>query len=126
MEAVSGEIALETSEDKLGAAEAYAANAAGAALMLTCSSPRPGIWGVPCRFVSGYLVRGRTGEATCHAWVEAHVADLGWVGFDPLNNLCPQGEHVRGAVGFDALGAAFVRGTHAEGTGHVLKVSVTG
>ena len=124
MEAVSAELALETGEDTRGAAEAFArkSGARGAHAHVFIAAARH--LGFPCRFVSGYLVRGGTGEATCHAWVEAHVESLGWVGFDPVNNLCPQGEHVRGPVGFDALGAAFMRGSHTSGT-QLLKIAVT-
>ncbi len=62
--------------------------------------------GVPCRYVSGYLhydVDGGvrpTGGAT-HAWVEALMPDLGWVGLDPTNNLVAGPSHIRVAVGRD-------------------------
>ena len=46
-----------------------------------------------------------------HAWAEAYVPGLGWVGFDTVNCVCPAEAHVRVAVGLDALGAAPVRGT---------------
>jgi transglutaminase-like putative cysteine protease len=47
---------------------------------------------IPARYVSGYLYRSRedkdrsTPDAT-HAWVDAFLPSLGWVGFDPTNNL---------------------------------------
>lgn len=36
-----------------------------------------------------------------HAWAEAHVDGLGWVGFDPFMNRCPDERYVRVATGFD-------------------------
>jgi transglutaminase-like putative cysteine protease len=76
--------------------------------------------GVPARYVAGYF----RGEGACakdgnlsagHAWAEAHVPDLGWVGFDPGNGVCATDQHVRVAVGLDYLGAAPVRGAHYGG-----------
>ena len=62
--------------------------------------------GIPARYVSGYLYRGSgdhdrsTPDAT-HAWVDALLPGLGWVGFDPTNNLVAQHRHIRTAVGRD-------------------------
>jgi transglutaminase-like putative cysteine protease len=62
--------------------------------------------GIPARYVSGYLYRSReshdrsTPDAT-HAWVEALMPHLGWVGFDPTNNLVVHRRHIRTAVGRD-------------------------
>lgn len=60
--------------------------------------------GIPCRYVSGYLYYQKTDRSTpdaSHAWVEAFLPTLGWVGFDPTNNV-PAGErHIRVAVGRD-------------------------
>ncbi len=42
---------------------------------------------------------------------------LGWVGFDPANDLCPMQSHVRVAIGLDYQGAAPVRGTRYGGEG---------
>jgi transglutaminase-like putative cysteine protease len=61
---------------------------------------------IPARYVSGYLYRSRedhdrsTPDAT-HAWVEALMPHLGWVGFDPTNNLVAHHRHIRTAVGRD-------------------------
>jgi len=76
--------------------------------------------GVPARFVAGYF-RGEGAFAlngslnAGHAWAEAHVPDLGWVGFDPATGVCATDRHVRVAVGLDYLGAARVRGAHYGG-----------
>jgi transglutaminase-like putative cysteine protease len=83
--------------------------------------------GVPARYVAGYFRQGDGAQAALgeagqlaghkvgHAWAEAHVPDLGWVGFDPANGVCTTGQHVRVAVGLDYLGAAPVRGAHYGG-----------
>jgi transglutaminase-like putative cysteine protease len=67
---------------------------------------------IPARYVGGYYRDDAGGDASSvHGWAEAHVPDLGWVGFDPTHGLCPTAAHVRVAIGLDALGAAPVRGT---------------
>ena len=73
--------------------------------------------GVPARYVSGHLARadGVVEQEASHAWAEAFIQDLGWVGFDVANGICPNAQHVRVATGFDYLGAAPVRGTRAGG-----------
>lgn len=73
--------------------------------------------GMPARYVSGHLARedGPLVQEAAHAWVEAHVPALGWVGFDPANSVCPTPAYVRVAVGLDYLGAAPVRGSRAGG-----------
>lgn len=65
---------------------------------------------VPARYVSGYQSDGEAHSAP-HAWAEAHVAGLGWVGFDPVLGIAPDERHVRVAVGLDAAGAAPIAGT---------------
>ena len=66
---------------------------------------------IPCRYVSGYLYHGEKGstdresdrsdDTATHAWVEAFLPELGWVGFDPTNNLSTGERHVRTAIGRD-------------------------
>jgi transglutaminase-like putative cysteine protease len=61
---------------------------------------------IPCRYVSGYLYHGkensdRSADGATHAWVEAALPGLGWVGFDPTNNLIAAERHIRTAVGRD-------------------------
>jgi len=82
--------------------------------------------GIPARYVSGHFCRGdgATTQEAGHAWVEAYVEHLGWVGFDPTNGIGTTEAHVRVAVGMDYLGAAPVRGTRYGGGGETLKVSV--
>jgi len=61
---------------------------------------------IPCRYVSGYLHRDpdqadRSDDGATHAWVEALLPRIGWVGFDPTNNLIVGGRHIRTAIGCD-------------------------
>jgi len=65
-----------------------------------------------------------TAQDAGHAWVEAFVENLGWVGFDPTNGIGITEAHVRVAIGLDYLGAAPVRGTRYGGGGETLKVAV--
>jgi transglutaminase-like putative cysteine protease len=83
--------------------------------------------GVPARYVSGYLYRrdGQNVQPAGHAWAEALIAGLGWVGFDPANGVSPTDAYVRVAVGLDALGATPVRGAHYGGDGEQLQVTVS-
>src|ERR1700754_1953013 len=83
--------------------------------------------GVPARFVSGHFLRadGVTQQQAGHAWTEAFVPNLGWVGFDPANCICTTDAHARVAIGLDYLGAAPVRGTRYGGGMETLTVAVT-
>ena len=61
---------------------------------------------IPCRYVSGYLHHDsehsdRSSDGATHAWVEALLPGIGWVGFDPTNNLIAGGRHIRTAIGRD-------------------------
>jgi transglutaminase-like putative cysteine protease len=56
--------------------------------------------GIPARYISGYLLmEGETEQVATHAWAEAHIPGLGWVGFDAANNMCPDDHYVRIASG---------------------------
>ncbi|MEI9898968.1 MAG: transglutaminase family protein [Hyphomicrobium sp.] len=63
--------------------------------------------GMPARYVSGYVVTGAEGASEAqHAWAETFVDGLGWLGFDPANQLCPTDRYVRLACGLDSASAA--------------------
>ena len=70
--------------------------------------------GIPCRYVSGYLFHrdkeDRSLEDASHAWVEALLPDVGWVGFDPTNNLIADDRHIRVALGRDYADVPPTRG----------------
>lgn len=82
--------------------------------------------GVPARYIGGHFYRadGVTAQDAGHAWVEAYIDNLGWVGFDPTNGISTTDAHVRVAAGLDYLGAAPVRGTRYGGSGETLNVAV--
>ncbi len=72
---------------------------------------------IPCRYVSGYLyhedkAQDRSPAGATHAWVEAYLGDLGWVAFDPTNNLMGCERHVRVAVGRDYADVPPTRGVY--------------
>jgi len=83
--------------------------------------------GVPARYVSGHLLRrdGLDDQEAAHAWAEAWIEDLGWVGFDVANGICATDRHVRVATGLDYLGAAPVRGASYGGGGERLAVRLS-
>lgn len=59
---------------------------------------------IPARYVSGYLFHrfdDTSAEDASHAWIEAWLPELGWVGFDPTNNLFVDNRHIRVAIGRD-------------------------
>ena len=60
---------------------------------------------IPCRYVSGYLfhegAHDRSEASATHAWVEVFLPELGWVGFDPTNDLVAGRRHIRTAIGRD-------------------------
>lgn len=82
--------------------------------------------GIPARYVSGYFHRadGMNEQQAGHAWAEAFVEELGWVGFDATNGVCTTDAHLRVAVGLDYLNAAPVRGSRTGGDGEGLDVHI--
>ncbi|ARO14782.1 putative transglutaminase protein [Ketogulonicigenium robustum] len=81
--------------------------------------------GHPARYVSGYLST-EDGSATeaAHAWAEVYLPDLGWLGFDPANGICPDARYVRVATGLDYAEAAPVSGTRHGPAQEHLSVNV--
>ena len=72
--------------------------------------------GIPSRYVTGYLITGTGASSTAsHAWAEALIPDLGWVGFDPANNKSPTEHYVRVAMGIEAANISPVRGSRRGG-----------
>jgi transglutaminase-like putative cysteine protease len=86
-------------------------------------------WGVPARYVSGYLYhrrqdKDRSGEDATHAWVEAYLPSFGWIGFDPTNNIMAGERHIRVAVGRDYADVPPTRGTFKGDADSELGVAV--
>lgn len=87
---------------------------------------------IPCRYVSGYLFhlqenghRDRSLEGASHAWVEALVPRLGWIAFDPTNNLIGGDRHIRVAIGRDYADVPPTRGVYKGEAQSELSVAVT-
>ncbi len=82
-------------------------------------------WGIPARYVTGYLaLEGGESATASHAWAEALMPDLGWVGFDPANGKCPTDHYVRVAGGIDAHGITPIRGSRKGGSTEKMRVEV--
>ena len=62
----------------------------------------------PARCVSGYLAEGSGSRP--HVWAEAHIAEIGWVGFDPWLGLSAGEDHARVASALDLGGIALISG----------------
>jgi transglutaminase-like putative cysteine protease len=87
-------------------------------------------WGVPARYVSGYLHHGKKGQDrshddATHAWVEAYLPSMGWIGFDPTNDIMASERHIRVAVGRDYADVPPTRGTYKGGAESELAISVS-
>ena len=83
------------------------------------------LMGFPARYVSGYLQMEETiDQDATHAWAEAYVKDLGWVGFDVSNEVCPDLRYVRLATGLDYADAAPVSGMRFGDGSEELSVAV--
>ena len=83
--------------------------------------------GFPARYVSGHLYLEDGDEAhrnTTHGWAEAFVPDYGWIGFDPVHQICPHEAYVRVAIGLDYRDAAPVSGARIGSGQEQLEVGV--
>jgi transglutaminase-like putative cysteine protease len=88
--------------------------------------------GLPGRYVSGYLRTlpppgqvKRRGADQSHAWVACWLGpDVGWVDFDPTNDLLVRDEHVTLAWGRDFRDVSPLRGIILGGGRHTLRVHV--
>lgn len=79
----------------------------------------------PARYVSGYLMMNdRAEQDASHAWAEAHVDGIGWIGFDISNAISPDARYVRVATGLDYREAAPVSGLRFGDGGETLKVNI--
>jgi transglutaminase-like putative cysteine protease len=85
---------------------------------------------IPCRYVSGYVhpreekIRERSADGATHAWVEALLPGLGWVGFDPTSNLLAGPRHIRTAIGRDYADVPPTKGIFKGAAASELAVSV--
>lgn len=87
--------------------------------------------GLPARYVSGYIetlsppgVEKLIGVDASHAWFSVYIPNLGWVDFDPTNNLLPAEQHITIGWGRDYADIAPMRGILLSSGTHGLSVSV--
>src|SRR5512141_349812 len=78
---------------------------------------------IPARYVSGYLTH--EAHAASHAWAEANIDYLGWVGFDPTNRACATDAYIRTATGLDYAEASPIRGVRSGGGVETMTVKVS-
>ena len=97
-------------------------------LMLACVRSR----GLAARYISGYLLTQpppgqprMIGADASHAWVSVFCPVLGWVDFDPTNNVQPALEHITLAWGRDFSDVSPLRGVILGGGSHDPEVRVT-
>lgn len=85
-------------------------------------------WGIPARYVSGYLHSAQSGEQALnnatHAWVECRLPELGWVGFDPTNQHLAGAGNVCIAIGRDYRDVSPTRGVRQGGGATHLEIEV--
>lgn len=67
---------------------------------------------IPTRYVSGYLNQGSDaiGAGAVHAWIEALIPGVGWIGFDPTNNLLEDHHYIKIAHGQDISDCTTLKG----------------
>lgn len=87
--------------------------------------------GLPVRYVSGYLVThpppGQpklVGADESHAWLSVWSPEVGWVDFDPTNDVLPGEEHVTIGWGRDYGDVSPMNGVIVGGGNHDVTVSV--
>jgi transglutaminase-like putative cysteine protease len=88
-------------------------------------------FGLACRYVSGYLLTtpppGQprlVGADASHAWVSVWFPELGWVDFDPTNQVLCGTQHIVLAWGRDYPEVAPVRGVVLGGGEQTVEVAV--
>jgi len=84
--------------------------------------------GIPTRYVSGYLFHRQSSDRSAvdasHAWLEAWLPMLGWIGLDPTNNIVCEDRHIRVAIGRDYADVPPTKGVFKGGAETELKVAV--
>ncbi|HEY2774769.1 MAG TPA: transglutaminase family protein [Candidatus Binatia bacterium] len=87
--------------------------------------------GLATRYVSGYLrtfaAPGQPkliGADASHAWFSVFSPGLGWVDFDPTNNVMPAQDHISVAYGRDFSDVSPLSGIITGGGEHTVEVAV--
>ena len=82
--------------------------------MLACCR----VLGIPARYISGYHFVSDLQTATAafqqasHAWVEAFIPGVGWLGFDPTNNETMNWRYIKLGHGRDYCDIVPVKGSY--------------
>ncbi|NMD70869.1 transglutaminase family protein [Bacillus sp. DNRA2] len=88
------------------------------------------IKGIPARYISGYHFIGDLQgdhadyEQASHAWIEAYVPGIGWVGFDPTNNGLINWRYVKVGHGRDYRDIVPVKGIYQGMSSQTMTVEV--
>ena len=86
-------------------------------------------WGIPARYISGYLFternENRSDPDATHAWVEVFLPSLRWVGLDPTNDILAGERHIAVAVGRDYADVPPSRGVYKGDADSELEVAVS-
>ncbi len=87
--------------------------------------------GLPARYLSGYIetISPAGGEKligadASHAWFSVYISSMGWVEFDPTNNMLPTEQHITIGWGRDYADIAPLKGIILSSGQHELAVSV--
>jgi transglutaminase-like putative cysteine protease len=87
--------------------------------------------GIPCRYVSGYLLTrpppGQIklqGADASHAWISVWAPETGWVDFDPTNGVIPSQEHITVGWGRDYEDVSPIGGVLLGGGDQRMSVAV--
>lgn len=87
--------------------------------------------GLAARYVSGYIEtlppKGKPklqGSDASHAWISVYIPEMGWVEFDPTNNLIPSEKHIITAYGRDYADVAPLKGIIFSSGEHKVAVEV--
>ena len=83
--------------------------------------------GLPARFASGYLdcAASEAGRASTHAWAEAYLPEIGWIGYDPTLGEATSGKHVVTGVSNHPRGVMPVSGTFFDKQNSYLGMKVS-
>jgi transglutaminase-like putative cysteine protease len=87
--------------------------------------------GLAARYISGYIetlpppgTEKLVGADASHAWGSVFVPEMGWIDFDPTNNLVPRDQHITLAWGRDFSDVTPLKGVFFSQGQHHLQVSV--
>jgi transglutaminase-like putative cysteine protease len=84
---------------------------------------------IPTRYVSGYLFHDGSDRDMApnasHAWAEAFMPDLGWIGIDPTNDRIAGDHHIRVAIGRDYADVPPTKGVYKGEAESELAVAVS-